>query len=64
MRISTEIRNRRMMGFLLKGKPPKEVARKFNVSVWAVYKAQKEMEKANRNGSAREHPALQSNRSL
>ncbi len=41
MRISTEIRNRRMMGFLLKGKPPKEVARKFNVSVWAVYKVQK-----------------------
>ena len=46
MRISTEIRNRRMMGFLLKGKPPKEVARRFNITVWAVYKAQKEMEKA------------------
>ncbi len=44
MRISTEIRNRRMMGFLLKGKPPKEVARKFNLSVWAVYKAQKQIQ--------------------
>lgn len=44
MRISTEIRNRRMMGFLLKGKPPKEVARKFNLSVWAVYKAQKRIQ--------------------
>lgn len=41
MRISTEIRNRRMMGFLLKGKTPKEVARRFNVTVWSVYKAQK-----------------------
>jgi transposase len=40
MRISTEIRNRRMMGFLLKGETPKEVARRFNLSVWVVYKAQ------------------------
>ncbi len=47
MRISTEIRNRRMMGFLLKGKPPKEVARKFNLSVWAVYKAQTGMRQTN-----------------
>jgi len=36
-----------MMGFLLKGKPPKEVARKFNLSVWAVYKAQTGMRQTN-----------------
>lgn len=46
MNLSTQIRNSRMMALLVKGKTPKEVARRFNLTVWSVYKAQKAIQES------------------